>query len=361
MSFDAGSIISRLTLDKEGFTSGILSANALTQTFGSHITAFMANPLIEAGNLLKELGTTLWDWGKEAAEAANGQRRMAEAMGSSVEFVGGLEYAFKRCHVPVEMMRLEMSRLVHDMASADSGATPAGRALAELGISARDSSGQMRPMKDVLLEVADAISKVPNATQRAALAQDLFGKSGMNLLPVLMKGRAGIADFCEEAKRLGLTFTDDQTESAKAYEEALGDIEAAWTGLKRQVGAEVFKELTPLFKDMAAHAPEISHEIVEITKGLVALLPSLTKVVELMLKLSESNGIVMLGKAINYFSGDSKGSASTGTPTPSKPQENDERKAADIANAVERRMVKVSGGIVRSLDRGRYQEVLVNG
>ena len=162
MSFDAGSIISRLTLDKEGFTSGILSANALTQTFGSHITAFMANPLIEAGNLLKELGTTLWDWGKEAAEAANGQRRMAEAMGSSVEFVGGLEYAFKRCHVPVEMMRLEMSRLVHDMASADSGATPAGRALAELGISARDSSGQMRPMKDVLLEVADTGKGFPS-------------------------------------------------------------------------------------------------------------------------------------------------------------------------------------------------------
>jgi len=61
-----------------------------------------------------------------------------------------------------------------------------------IGVATQESTGQFRASKDILLDVADRFARMENGVQKAALAQELFGKSGRALIPLLNEGRAAL-------------------------------------------------------------------------------------------------------------------------------------------------------------------------
>ena len=64
-----------------------------------------------------------------------------------------------------------------------------------MGISARDATGNLKEPLPLFLETADALSKVEDANLRSAIAQNIFGRSAIDLLPTLSGGAAGITDL----------------------------------------------------------------------------------------------------------------------------------------------------------------------
>jgi len=55
MSFDAGKIVGRLVLDRQGFTSGMLGAQGMVQAFGPMVSQFMTNPILGAVQAMKKI------------------------------------------------------------------------------------------------------------------------------------------------------------------------------------------------------------------------------------------------------------------------------------------------------------------
>ena len=51
-----------------------------------------------------------------------------------------------------------------------------------------------------LLKVAEGLKAIQNPAERAADAQQLFGRAGVQMLPVLLKGRAG-SRSCSPSRR----------------------------------------------------------------------------------------------------------------------------------------------------------------
>ena len=62
-----------------------------------------------------------------------------------------------------------------------------GEALRAAGITAKDADGAM-------LQLADVFSAMPDGIEKTNLATKIFGKSGMDLIPMLNMGSAGMAD-----------------------------------------------------------------------------------------------------------------------------------------------------------------------
>ncbi|HEY6056231.1 MAG TPA: phage tail tape measure protein [Gaiellaceae bacterium] len=65
-------------------------------------------------------------------------------------------------------------------------------AFAKLGVSVKDSSGQFKSTNDLFFEVSGALAGVANETTRSALAQDLLGRSAIELKPLFAAGTAEI-------------------------------------------------------------------------------------------------------------------------------------------------------------------------
>jgi hypothetical protein len=95
--------------------------------------------------------------------------------------------------------------------------------------------------------IAAAIAKLPTEAQRAAAAVQVFGKSGVDLLPLFSQGAEGIAQAREQAERLGLTLTNAQGQDVEAMNDAFTMAGKAIEGVVNQVVAY----LSPAVKEVA--------------------------------------------------------------------------------------------------------------
>lgn len=83
----------------------------------------------------------------------------------------------------------------------------------------------------VLLDIADALNRLPSAAERTAAAMSLFGRSGVALLPLLAGGREEIEKLVDEARRAGVTFGDEAARSAEAFNDSITRLTSSIKGL----------------------------------------------------------------------------------------------------------------------------------
>jgi hypothetical protein len=256
MAFDAGTILGHLTLDQSGFTSGILQAQGMTQLLGSTISGALVHPILAAVMATKELATWTAAFVKGAvtgaADAADSIGKLSQATGTSTEFLSGLSYAADLADVGFEQLKMGIGQMINALADAAKGTGPAAEAFARLGVSATDGAGNLRGAEDVFLDVAEALKNVGNATERAALVQDLFGRGSLRLVPLLAQGRAGLQAMFQAAKDTGNIFDAEAAAGANVFNDAITRAKAVWTGLKNAVGVPIFEALGKAFEDLGA-------------------------------------------------------------------------------------------------------------
>jgi hypothetical protein len=128
----------------------------------------------------------------------------------------------------------ELAKLSKAIATAQGAGLKARSTLDALGVSQRDvAKGNTA---DTLYKVADALERMRNPAQRAALMQSLFGRSGQALLPILMKGREGVKKLLDEQKAAGNYISGKGIKSAKDLIQQQRALNTAFAGVKVQLG-----------------------------------------------------------------------------------------------------------------------------
>jgi phage-related protein len=115
------------------------------------------------------------------------------------------------------------------IAAATDKTNPASAAFKDLGISVRDSSGQLRDSQTVMNETLAALGKIPNETQRDALAMAIFGKSALELNPLIEAGPK-IANLSAEAHKMGAVMSDDSVKGLTDFHDMLDELGAGLQG-----------------------------------------------------------------------------------------------------------------------------------
>lgn len=161
--------------------------------------------------------------------------KAAQKIGTTTESLSALEYAAKLSDVGVQSLQSSLAKLARNLDEAKTGSGEAAKAFARLKIDPRVFSDPADAMK----AIADRFAAMPDGVTKTALAMQLFGKSGADLIPLLNAGASGISEMEAEARRLGITFT---TEAGKAAEEFNDNITRLQVGLR----GFMVETLTPL-------------------------------------------------------------------------------------------------------------------
>jgi lambda family phage tail tape measure protein len=164
-------------------------------------------------------------------------------------------------------------------------------ALKALGVSAVDASGQIRPTEQVLLDLADKFSAMPDGADKAALAIKLFGKEGVSLIPLLNQGREGITALMEEAERFGLVISSQTAQAAELLNDNLDRLRSMLEGVHRQLGAAVIPVLADFTEQVILAQGEtgsFSNELQRITSNREATLAFLESVASGLAFIAES-------------------------------------------------------------------------
>jgi hypothetical protein len=217
--------------------------------------------------------------------------KLSQKTGVSVEALTALDYAAKLSDVSTEGLTKALQKLSVAMFDSQVNGEEGSAALKALGVSATDVHGQIRPTEQVLLDLADKFSVMPDGADKAALAVKLFGKEGLAIVPFLNQGREGITALMEEAQRLGLVMSEDVARASEVFNDNLTRLSAIFEGVQRQIGAAVIPILADFTEQVILAQGEtgsFSNELQRITSNRDATLAFLESVASGLAFIAES-------------------------------------------------------------------------
>lgn len=187
---------------------------------------------------------------KAAIDNADAIDEMAQRTGIAVETLSRLQVAAKFGAVSMEDLQKSVGRLAVEQQKYAEGNEDTVELFDALGVKAVDASGKLRSAESVLIDLADVFQDLPDGAEKTALAIDLFGKAGQNLIPFLNQGGDRIAELNAEADRLGITLSAETAKAAGEFNDQLDLGIMAVQGLAATVAAELLPDLVRLVNSL---------------------------------------------------------------------------------------------------------------
>lgn len=185
---------------------------------------------------------------KRGIDAADQLNKLSQKVGVTVESLSALQYAAKLSDVSIEQLQTGLTRLNVTLADAQAGGKEAGQAFARL----RLDPAQFRSTEQAFEAIAGRLSQMEDGFEKTAIAVQLFGRSGAELLPLLNQGPEGLAKFREEAKRLGLVVSTETARAAEEFNDNLTRLKANLEGLGTTIASKVVGPLRDLTDRLVA-------------------------------------------------------------------------------------------------------------
>lgn len=205
------------------------------------------------------VGGSILAVGKSTADYAGDMYDMARGARIGVEAFQKLAYAGRMSGVETEKLSASLVKFDRMVAEATGGNKTYMQTFEDLGIKIKDSAGNLRQPNEIFEDVADIFHNTEDGIGKTALAVELFGKSGADLIPMLNDGKAGLKAFYAEAERLGLALSNEMIAKGDAFSDQLENIGEQVKGVKLQLGAALIPALS-------AATEKISKVIDKITK-----------------------------------------------------------------------------------------------
>jgi len=195
---------------------------------------------------MKAVNAAAFGLANAAAKVGDEVAKTGRQLGMGAEALQEYRFAFDRLGVSEGEATSGMERFSRALGRAGQGSKTEAGAFEALGVNIRNADGSLRNMEDLLPEAADGLAAISNEAERAAMAQDLFGRSGGRLAMALASGGAEIENLREEFRLLGGGLTNEQAKAAEEFTDTMTNMRTVLNGIKLQIGAE----LMPVFRPM---------------------------------------------------------------------------------------------------------------
>jgi len=177
---------------------------------------------------------------KSAADYGDQLDNMSQRTGVAVEDLAKLQFAAKMSDTTNEALGKGLAVLSNLMVGAAGGAEESSKLFERYGIAVRNADGSVRSTIDVLGDLADVFTTLPDGAEKTALATEFFGKKiGVELIPLLNQGKDGLKALGDEAERLGLVMSADQAKAAAEFNDNLDRMAALASSLGKTIGNEL--------------------------------------------------------------------------------------------------------------------------
>jgi len=233
-----GRLVAELALDSAQFTEGLRRAQKGFDDFEKSLgKAALGAVTSFAGQLIAlETASKVADAAISAfTDTVKGLSALddaAEKTGATVESLAKLQAQAVVSGQAFEVIEGALIKLNKGLLNADDETKSAGAALEKLGIQARGANGELKDSGAIVFEVSKKFAEFSDkGPGKAALAMDLFGKSGAQLLP-LLKDLADSGD-------INVKVTEAQAQAADDYEKNIQRLAAQKLELKRVIVSEV--------------------------------------------------------------------------------------------------------------------------
>lgn len=196
--------------------------------------------------------------GKSMVELANNTGKYGDEIDKesqklqlSAETYQKLDYALQRNGSNIDQVSKAIKTITNDLGDFQNGAEGASDKYEALGISLTNADGSLKKTEDVLVDSLNALANMTDETQRNAMAQDIFGRSYAEMLPLLNAGGDSLRELMQEAEDYGMVMSDEAVKASAAYNDSLLKLQGTFTGVKNSIGAEFLPAITQIMDGMS--------------------------------------------------------------------------------------------------------------
>ncbi len=264
-------LVAKIKVDATNLEKGLSDAERKTETSSKN----MAESLKKVGIAMTAIGAIITATMTKAiisfTNTGSELHDLSLKTGVSAKALAGLKYAAEQNGASLGTVEMAIRRTASAMQDAKDGLAETQRGFDRMGLSLTELEG-LSP-EEQFMKIAGAIANIPDPMARAATAQDLFGRSGMDMLPMLSEGADGLRKMMDEGVRLS-GWTEEGANSADALGDAFGTLKTATMGIFNAIGSS----LAPTLKDLADKITGLVSKITDWAKAH----PELTKTLSLV-------------------------------------------------------------------------------
>ena len=213
------------------------------------------------------------------AENAKELKTLSQQTGLTVEQLQELEYTSAALGIEEDEVQDKMKDLTSAMRDARDGSEDMQNAFERLGVSVTERNGELRSAGDVFYEVIDALGGIKNATERDAVAMQIFGEEAQKLNPLIYAGQEALQQYAEEANNLGYVMDTETVDKFSELQTEMEKLSKQSEALKNSFAVALLPILTQLFQAISAIPTPVLQTLV-VLAGVVATIVSVVKVIK---------------------------------------------------------------------------------
>ncbi len=224
---------------------------------------------------------------KQTESLAKGTVLLARTTGESTQEASRWVAVARSRGVEATALNRSFVALSKNIKAATDGGDKQIETFKRLGVSQQEL--KRGDVSQIIGDISDAFARMPDGAQKAATAQQLFGRQAQTLVPMLNKGSQALREQLALSDKYGTTLSKGQVAQSLKAVQAQRELNLAMTGLKVQLGQAVIPALTVGITKVTAFVAqmrsgkgaggEFAAKLKDIWKGAKPVVEQLGKIV----------------------------------------------------------------------------------
>jgi hypothetical protein len=222
---------------------------------------------------------------KGAVDSADAFGKLSTRTGVAADKLQAYANAGKLADVSQSDLETGLRTLARTQAEAADGVATYADAYKKLGLDVKKADGSLKPSDQLLGEIADKFQDLPNGPEKAAVAMDIFGRSGSKLITMLNGGTEALERFNYET-------SENFAQNAEYFNDQITILQIQFDGFRKQLAdallpalnaiVEVFSDLFDSKTDFSALFTVVDVGVRGIAFAVLGVVKAIDELVRLL-------------------------------------------------------------------------------
>ena len=201
---------------------------------------------------------------KGSIDAADAFGKLETQTGIAANTLQAYVNAGKLAGVEQATIEKGLRRLAQSMREADQGVATYKDAYDDLGISVRNTDGTLKTNQQVLGEISDRFAQMEDGVTKTAIAMEIFGRSGAQMVNLLNDGKASLEEFNFEV-------SDRFAQNSEYFNDQMTMIGFTFQGFSKQLADALLPTLNNL-AEMFSNITQDGADLTLLFEGIAVVL-----------------------------------------------------------------------------------------
>lgn len=214
----------------------------------------------------------LQGWFTSTAQYGDRIDKMSQKIGMSTQSFQEWDFIMSQNGSSVETLQMGYKTLANQMNGVQKGSKESIKAFAALGVKVKDNTGKFRTQDEVFNDVVRALQKETNATKKAILGNQLFGRSFIEMKPLLNQTAESIDDLRKQAQ--DTIISEEDIKNSVKFTDAMDKFTRIFQAKMAPVVTRVMPKVIEIMDKMLARTDiieKVINLIVYLTDKLIGL------------------------------------------------------------------------------------------